>query len=89
MRLAATRQQLTDVRARIATLQADPAILAQPPERLQQENDTWRARRDAAQREARTPPRPTVASERAVGRPSPEGLRYLSPHRTPGRGIGR
>jgi exodeoxyribonuclease V alpha subunit len=86
--LAATRQQLTDVRARIATLQADPAILAQPAELLQQENDTWRARRDAAQREARTASRPTGA-DRAVHRPFPEDLRYLSSQRTRGRGIGR
>ncbi|MGY1914192.1 MobF family relaxase [Blastococcus sp. HT6-30] len=87
--LAAARQQVTDVRARIATLQADPAILAQPPELLRQESNTWRARRDAAQRATRTTPRPTVASDQAVRRPYPEDLRDLTSHRAPDRGIGR
>jgi hypothetical protein len=45
-------RSLTHARTRIATLQAEPPILAQPPERLQQENQASCARRDAAQRAA-------------------------------------
>jgi exodeoxyribonuclease V alpha subunit len=87
--LAATRQQLTDTRTRITTLQADPALLAQPPERLQQESQAWRARRDATQRAAQTTLRPTAGADRIVHPPRPDDLRYLTPHRTPGHGIGR
>ncbi|CCG02168.1 MobF family relaxase [Blastococcus saxobsidens] len=86
---AGTRQQLTDIRARITTLQADPALLAQPPERLQQESAAWRAGRDAIRRTARTTPQPTAGADPSVRRPHPEDLRYLTPHRTPGQGIGR
>jgi exodeoxyribonuclease V alpha subunit len=87
--LAATHQQLTDARARIATLQADPALLAQPPERVQQESQAWRARRDAAESAARTTPRSTAGAHPTVHHPRPEDLRYLTSHRTPGQGIGR
>jgi hypothetical protein len=90
--LAGTRQQLTDLRARITTLQADPALRAQPAERLQQESQAWRTHRDAAQRAARTPPRPTAGTEPTMHRPRPEDLRYLGylQHRPgPGRGVGR
>ena len=82
--LATTHQQLTDIRVRITALQADPALLA-APERLRQESQDWRDRRDAA----RTTPRPTAAAEQAVRNPHPEDLRHLVPHRAPGRGIGR
>nr|WP_242472020.1 hypothetical protein [Blastococcus sp. TML/C7B] len=87
--LAATRQQLTDVRARIATLQTEPALLAQPPERLQLEHQAWRARRDVAQRAARTTPRTTAGPDRTVQHPQPEDIRHLAPRRALGRGIGR
>ena len=87
--LAATRQQLTDIRARITTLQADPALLVQPSERLQQESAAWRAGRDAIQRAARTTPQPTAGADPSVHHPRPEDLRYLTSHRTPGQGIGR
>jgi exodeoxyribonuclease V alpha subunit len=58
--IAVTRQELTDTRARIATLRtehlatpaAEPAQ-AQPAERLAQEHDAWRARRRNAERAAR------------------------------------
>jgi hypothetical protein len=87
--LAAAHQQLTDVRARISALQADPAILAQPPERLQQENQDWQARHDAVQRAARTRRRPAAAVEGSVRHPRPEDLRYLQHRPDPGRGIPR
>ncbi|GAB3353148.1 MobF family relaxase [Modestobacter lapidis] len=45
--IATTRQELTDARTRIATLTADPALRAQPPERLDREREAWRTRRSA------------------------------------------
>jgi hypothetical protein len=87
--LAATHQELTDARARTTTLLADPAILAQPPERLRQESEAWRARRDAARPAARIRPRPAAAVERSVRHPRPEDLGYLQPRPGPGRGISR
>jgi hypothetical protein len=86
--LAATRQQLTDIQARITTLQADPGLLAQQPERLQQEGAAWRAGRDAIQRAARTTSQPTAGAHPSVRHPRPEDLHYLTPHRNPGQGIG-
>ncbi len=87
--LAATRQQLTDVRARIATLQTEPVLLAQPPERLQQECAAWRAGRDAIPSAAQTTPQPMAGANPSVHHPRPDHLRYLTSHRTPGQGIGR
>jgi exodeoxyribonuclease V alpha subunit len=37
--IATTRQELIDARARIATLTAEPAVLAQPPDRLDRERE--------------------------------------------------
>jgi exodeoxyribonuclease V alpha subunit len=58
--IAATRQELTDARARIATLRAEHLAVptgeparVQPAERLAQEHDAWRARRRNAERAAR------------------------------------
>ncbi|MDK3258894.1 ATP-dependent DNA helicase [Blastococcus capsensis] len=87
--VAATRQKLTDIRARITTLQADPALLVQQPERLQQEDAAWRAGRDAIQRAARMTPQPTAGADRSGHHPRPEDLRYLTSHRIPDQGIGR
>ena len=87
--VAATRQELTDTQARIATLEREPALLPQPSDRLQQEIDVWRARRDADRRVARATSRPATGTDRAVRRPRPEDLQQLSLERTPGRGISR
>ncbi|NEM05178.1 MobF family relaxase [Geodermatophilus normandii] len=42
--IAAARQQLTEARAHIAGLRAEPALLAQPPGRLDDERAAWRVR---------------------------------------------
>jgi hypothetical protein len=52
--LDVTGRQLTDARARITTLTADPAILAQPAERLPVELQSWRTEGDAARARRRT-----------------------------------
>ena len=72
--IATTRQELTDARARIATLTAEPALLAQPPDRLSQERDAWRTRRpiDPDQRASTSPWPPGQVP--AVARPDTERL---------------
>ncbi len=72
--IATTRQELTDAGTRITTLTAEPALLAQPPDRLSQEREAWRTRRpiDADQR-ASTSPWPTGPVP-AVARPDTERL---------------
>ncbi|MGY5882359.1 MobF family relaxase [Modestobacter lacusdianchii] len=45
--IATTRQELTDARTRIATLTAEPALRAQPPDHLTRARDAWRTRRTA------------------------------------------
>jgi hypothetical protein len=95
--IAATRQELTDARARIATLTAErlavptaeAALQTQPENRLTQEHDAWRARRDTAQRAARTATRQHVGSDNTVRLPRPEDLHYLQHRPGPSRGIPR
>ncbi len=45
--IAATHTELAAVRARISRLMAEPALLAQPADRLVHERDPWRADQDA------------------------------------------
>jgi exodeoxyribonuclease V alpha subunit len=81
--VAATRQELGAAQARIARLATEPALLGQPGDRVTEERDAWRARRDA-DRNARQaasptyPPRPT----RSVRPPEPVD------HPTPRPGVG-
>ncbi|TFV81181.1 TrwC relaxase [Blastococcus sp. CT_GayMR20] len=72
--IAATRQKLTDTRARIATLTAEPALLGQPTDRLTREREAWRTWRSAGidHRGSRRP-RPT-APVPGVPRPETERL---------------
>jgi exodeoxyribonuclease V alpha subunit len=87
--IAATRQELTDTRTRIATLTAEPALLAQPPDRLTHERAAWRTRR------ATGPDRPGSANLRptaqvpAVPRPETERLGPSLPRRGTAPRIGR
>jgi exodeoxyribonuclease V alpha subunit len=69
--IAVDQRKLSDVRARIAGLKAEPALLAQPADRLTQERDGWRARQNAegAARRARTAT-PTAAGS-AIRTPPP------------------
>jgi exodeoxyribonuclease V alpha subunit len=86
--IASNRQELTDARARIATLTAEPALLAQPPDRLSQERAAWSTRRsvDPDQRASSSPRPPTPAS--VVARPVTErlGPSLASGGATPGVG---
>ncbi|NEK86113.1 relaxase domain-containing protein [Blastococcus saxobsidens] len=87
--IAATRQELTDARACIATLTAEPALLAQPPDRLTREREAWRTQHSAgpAQRGS-TSLRPT-APVPGVPRPEDERLCPSLPRRDTTPGLGR
>ena len=88
--IAAIGQQLTDARVRITGLTAEPALLAQPADRLAREHDAWRARHDVDRRAARTTvPGPQPGPTRAVRPPRPEDLRALDPQRGPDRSVPR
>lgn len=87
--IAATRQQLTDARARITTLKAEPAILALPPGRLDQERDAWRTRRDAERDTERRTASPQPGPGQGMRPRRPEDLRYYARPHVPGRGIPR
>ncbi|TFV45755.1 MobF family relaxase [Blastococcus sp. TF02A-35] len=83
----ATQAELAVIRARIASLTAEPSILAQPAERLAVERDAWCAERDDAQRQRRTStPRPPMYSP-GVARPQPEPPSLSQPR--PGVGPSR
>ncbi|GAB3355427.1 MobF family relaxase [Modestobacter lapidis] len=87
--ITAARAELAVVGARVARLTAEPALLAQPVDRLAQERVTWRAHQDADPNPHGSAAPLLTASEPGVRRPRPEDLQYISPHRAPGRGISR
>jgi exodeoxyribonuclease V alpha subunit len=74
-------------RARVAELKADPALLAQPPDRLAQERQSWRARRDAERAARRGAPQPSSPRPTRGVRP-PEPVFYRLPRPGAGPGIG-
>jgi hypothetical protein len=77
--IVATRQQLTDARARIATLKAErltipttePAQQAGPAEQLTQERNAWRARRSAEQAARRARQAHATTAQRPIHVPPP------------------
>jgi hypothetical protein len=86
--VAADRQELTDVRAQITRLVAEPSLLAQPRDRLDREREAWRAGREAeqaARRAGTTSPTGRTPAVR-VPPPPPPSLGLRPP---PGRGIPR
>jgi exodeoxyribonuclease V alpha subunit len=73
---------------RITRLTAEPALLAQPADRLAREHGAWRARHDVDRRAMRTTvPGPQPVPTPAVRPPRPEDLRALDPRRRPDRSI--
>ncbi len=74
-----TRHELAAARTRVADLQADPALLGQPPDLLTAARDAWRAHDDADRRQRRAgmlgpasypAPVPRPESERHGPRPA-------------------
>jgi exodeoxyribonuclease V alpha subunit len=86
--IAATTDELTAVRARIARLMAEPALLAQPPDHLVREREIWRVGH-AADRVPRRPAAGQPAPEPGIHLPRPE--RDRQPVKRPGvePGLGR
>jgi exodeoxyribonuclease V alpha subunit len=87
--IAATQTELAAVRARIARLTAEPALLAQPADRLVNERDTWRAHQDADPNPHRSAAPLLTAPEPGVSLPRPEDLAALTRRTAAGPGIGR
>ncbi|MEX5720342.1 MobF family relaxase [Geodermatophilus maliterrae] len=70
--VATTWHELAAARARIADLQADPAPLGQPPDRLSAARDTWRDRYDTEQHQRRAATRGLAGYLVPVPRPESE-----------------
>jgi exodeoxyribonuclease V alpha subunit len=78
--IAADQRELVAARARIAQLQAEPTLAAQPAERRAAERDAWRT---AHRRPSQSIPRRSAPAEAGVGGPH---LRHEPP--TSSRGVG-
>ncbi len=78
--IAADQRELVSARARIAQLQAEPTLAAQPADRLAAERDAWRI---AHRRPFQSIPRRSAPAEAGVGGPQ---LRHELP--TSSRGVG-
>jgi thymidine kinase len=87
--IAAARQELTDTRTRIAALTAEPALLAQPPDRLARERAAWRTRRAAGPDQPGSGSLRPTAQVPAVPRPGTERLGPSLGRRGTAPGVGR
>jgi exodeoxyribonuclease V alpha subunit len=85
--IAATHQELTDVRARIPRLTAEPALLALPAGQLVEERERWRAGRGAQRTAGRAAPAPASSPRPGGSVRPPEPVVGRTPR--PGAGIGR
>ncbi len=88
---ATARQELTHTRTRIATLTAEPAVLAQPADRLDREREAWRKRRTIDLDLDRGGPATLRPTGTVLGVPRPETERLgssLAPRGT-APGVGR
>ncbi|WP_324277259.1 AAA family ATPase [Blastococcus brunescens] len=87
--IAAARQQLTGARARMSQLTSEPALLAQPADRLAVERDAWCAERDDKRRQRRASAPPPPRSSAGVARPRPEPPSLFEPRPSIGPSRGR
>ncbi|TFV89905.1 MobF family relaxase [Blastococcus sp. CT_GayMR16] len=87
--ITGTRAELATVRARIARLTADPALLTQPADQLAKERDHWRALHDPELVTTRTPASPSAPPQHGVRPPRPEDVRLLGLHRDASLGMPR
>ena len=87
--IAAAHTELAAIRARIARLTAEPALLAQPADQLARERDHWRARHDPELATTQTPASPSAPPQLVVRPPRPEDVRRLALHPDAGLGMPR
>ncbi|MDK3255268.1 MobF family relaxase [Blastococcus capsensis] len=87
--IAATRQDLTEVRVRIASLTAEPVLLAQPPDRLTREREAWITRHTASPDQPGPTTMQTTVPVPVVPRPETERLGPSLNRRGTTPGIGR
>ncbi len=78
--IAAAHTELAAIRARIARLTAEPALLAQPADQLARERDHWRSRHDPELATTQTPASPSALPQLVVRPPRPEDVRRLALH---------
>ncbi|MGX5653895.1 MobF family relaxase [Geodermatophilus nigrescens] len=87
--IATARTELAAVRARIARLTAEPALVAQPADRLARERDHWRACHDPELATTQRPASRSAPAQMVVRPPLPEDVRRLALHRDAGLGMSR
>ncbi|WP_104526902.1 MobF family relaxase [Blastococcus saxobsidens] len=87
--IATTRQELTHARTRIATLTAEPALLREPPDRLDREREAWHRRRSAGPEQRGSARLRPTTSVPGIPRPEEERLGPPLPRRNTAPGIGR
>ena len=87
--IAATSGELAAAQARIARLKAEPAIPTLPPDRLAQERDVWRGRRDVERNQRQPITRRPTAPACGVPRPQSEQLGLSVGRAGPGPHLGR
>ncbi|WP_347059650.1 MobF family relaxase [Blastococcus sp. HT6-30] len=87
--IAADRTELAAIRARIARLTAEPALLAQPADQLARARNHWRAHHDPELATTQTPASPSAPPQLVVRPPRPEDVRRLALHPDAGLGTPR
>jgi exodeoxyribonuclease V alpha subunit len=87
--IATARTELNAVRACIARLTSEPALLAQSADQLARERDHWRARHDPELATTRTPASRSAPPQMVVRPPRPEDVRRLALHPDAGLGMPR
>jgi exodeoxyribonuclease V alpha subunit len=87
--IAANQRGLAAARARIARLEAEPALAAQPADRLAAERDAWRTAPDADRRQFQSSPRRQAAAVAGFGGPQPRHHEVATGRRGAGPSLGR
>jgi hypothetical protein len=87
--IATARTELAAVRARIARLTAEPALIGQPADQLARERDHWRARHDPELATTQTLASRSAPAQLVVRPPRPEDVRRLALHPDAGLGMSR
>jgi exodeoxyribonuclease V alpha subunit len=87
--IAADQRGLAAARARIAQLEAEPALAAQSADRLVAERDAWRIARDADRRQFQSNPLRLAVSAAGFGSPQPRHHEVAAGHGDAGPSLGR